>query len=83
MILFNILKLLIIRFLNIEANSLIIIILFIVIYLTNFINLFIIIRIKLKVVFSLVLRDKLVIKFIMISFYKVKRRNNDYNALYN
>ena len=59
-------------FLNIEANSLAVIVLFITIYLTNFVNLFIIIRIELKVVFSLVLKDKLVIKFIVISFYKIE-----------
>ncbi len=61
------------RFSNMKANSLVVIVLFIVIYLINFVNLFIIIRIELKVVFSLVLEDKLVIKFIMISFYKVER----------
>ncbi len=71
------------RFLNIEANSLVVIVLFTVIYLANFINLFIIIRIELKVVLSLILKDKLVIKFIVISFYKIERRNNNYNALYN
>ncbi len=83
MILFNILKLLIMRFLNIKANSLVVIVLFIIIYLINFVNLFIIIRIELKAVLSLILEDKLVIKFIIISFYKVERRNSDYNALYN
>ncbi len=61
------------RFLNIKANSLIIIVLFTVIYLVNFINLFIIIRIKLKVVFSSALEDKLVIKSIIISFHKIER----------
>ncbi len=60
------------RFLNIKANSSVVIVLFTVIYLINFINLFIIIRIELKVVFSLVLKDKLVIKFIVISFYKIE-----------
>ncbi len=70
MILFSILKLLIIYFLNIKANSSVIIILFTAIYLVNFVNLFIIIRIELKVVFSLVLENKLVIKFIMIFFIK-------------
>ncbi len=83
MILSNILKSLIICFLNIEVNSSVVIILFTVIYLINFINLFIIIRIKLKVVFSLILKDKLVIKFIIISFHEVKRRDNNYNILYN
>ncbi len=61
------------RFLNTEANSLAVIVLFTVIYLINFVNLFIIIRIELKVVFSLALKDKLVIKFIMISFHEVKK----------
>ncbi len=61
------------RFLNIDVNSLAVIILFTAIYLINFINLFIIIRIKLKAVLFLTLKDKLVIKFIMISFYKVER----------
>ncbi len=71
------------RFLNIEVNSLAVIVLFIIIYLVNFVNLFIIIRIELKAVLSLVLEDKLVIKFIIISFYKVKRWNSNYNILYN
>jgi len=71
------------RFLNIDVNSLAVIILFTAIYLINFINLFIIIRIKLKAVLFLTLKDKLVIKFIMISFYKVERWNSDYNVLYN
>ncbi len=61
------------RFLNIEVNSLAVIVLFIIIYLVNFVNLFIIIRIELKLIFSLILKDKLIIKFIMISFYKVER----------
>ncbi len=61
------------RFLNIEANSLTVIVLFTVIYLVNFVNLFIIIRIELKVIFSLILKSKLIIKFIVISFYEVKR----------
>jgi len=73
MILFDILKLLIMRFLNINANSSAVIVLFIIIYLINFINLFIIIRIELKAVLSLILKDKLVIKFIIISFYKVEK----------
>ncbi len=73
MILFNVLKLLIMRFLNIDINSLIIIVLFTVIYLANFVNLSIIIRIKLKVVCSLILKNKLIIKSIIISFYKIKR----------
>ncbi len=60
------------RFSNIKINSSVVIVLFIIIYLINFINLFIIIRIELKAVFFLVLEDKSVIKFIMISFYKVK-----------
>ena len=83
MILFDISKSLIMRFLNIKTNSLIIIILFTVIYLVNFVNLFIIIRIELKAVLSSALENKLIIKFIIISFYKVKRQNSDYNALYN
>ncbi len=66
-----------------KANSSVVIILFTIIYLINFVNLFIIIRIELKAVLSLILEDKSVIKFIIISFYRVKRRNNDYNALYN
>jgi len=70
------------RFLNIEANSLVVIVLFIIIYLINFMNLFIIIKIELKAVLSSVLKDKLVIKFIIISFYEVERWDNDYNALY-
>jgi len=61
------------HFLNIKVNSSAVIILFIVIYLVNFVNLFIIIRIELKLIFSLILKDKLIIKFIMISFYKVER----------
>ncbi len=61
------------RFLNTEANSLAVIVLFTVIYLINFVNLFIIIRIELKAVLSLILEDKLVIKFIMISFYGVEK----------
>ena len=73
MILFDILKSLIMHFLNIKVNSSAVIILFIVIYLVNFVNLFIIIRIELKLIFSLILKDKLIIKFIMISFYKVER----------
>ncbi len=83
MILSDVLKLLIMRFLNIKANSLVVIVLFIIIYLINFVNLFIIIRIKLKVVFFLTLEDKLVIKFIVISFYRIEGRSNNYNALYN
>ncbi len=46
-------------------------------------NLFIIIRIELKVILSLTLKDKLIIKSIIISFYKVKKQDNNYNALYN
>ncbi len=61
------------RFLNINTNSSVVIVLFIIIYLINFINLFIIIRIELKAVFSLILKDKLIIKFIMISFHEIKR----------
>ncbi len=60
-------------FLNIDINSLAVIILFTAIYFINFMNLFIMIRIELKAVLSLVLKDKLVIKFIMISFHEVKR----------
>ncbi len=71
------------RFLNINANSSAVIVLFIIIYLINFINLFIIIRIELKAVLSLILKDKLVIKFIIISFYKVEKQNSNYNAPYN
>ncbi len=71
------------RFLNTKANSSAVIILFTAIYLINFINLFIIIKIKLKAVSSLTLEDKLVIKSIIISFHKIKRRSNNYNALYN
>ncbi len=70
-------------FLNTNINSSAVIILFIVIYLTNFVNLFIIIKIKLKVVLSLALENKLIIKFIMISFYKIEKQNSNYNALYN
>ncbi len=73
MILFGVLKSLIMRFLNTKTNSLAVIILFIVIYLANFVNLFIIIRIELKIVLCSALKDKLVIKFIIISFYKVER----------
>ncbi len=71
------------RFLNTKANSLAVIVLFIIIYLINFVNLFIIIRIELKAVLSLILEDKLIIKFIMISFHEIERRNSNYNALYN
>ncbi len=67
------LKSLIMRFLNTEANSSAVIVLFTAIYLANFMNLFIMIRIKLKAVLSSVLKDKLVIKFIMISFHEVER----------
>ncbi len=56
-----------------NINSLAVIVLFIIIYLANFINLFIIIRIELKAVLSLILKDKLIIKFIMISFHEIKR----------
>jgi len=73
MILSDISKSLIMRFLNINTNSSVVIVLFIIIYLINFINLFIIIRIELKAVFSLILKDKLIIKFIMISFHEIKR----------
>ncbi len=61
------------RFLNTKVNSLIIIVLITIIYLINFVNLFIIIRIELKAIFFLALKDKLVIKFIIISFYEVKK----------
>ncbi len=71
------------RFLNIDANSLTVIVLFIIIYLINFVNLFIIIRIELKAVLSLILENKLVIKFIVISFYRIEKQNSDYNAPYN
>ncbi len=70
-------------FLNTKVNSLVVIVLFIIIYLINFVNLFIIIKIELKAVSSLILEDKLVIKFIMISFYEVEKQNSNYNALYN
>ncbi len=56
-----------------KANSLAVIVLFTVIYFVNFVNLFIIIRIKLNVVFSLILKNKSVIKFIIISFYKAEK----------
>ncbi len=82
MILFNRSKSLIMRFSNININSSAVIILFTVIYLINFMNLFIIIKIELKAIFSSILEDKLIIKFIIISFYKIKRRNNDYNTLF-
>ena len=62
MILSGVLNSLIMCFLNIEANSLIVIVLFIVIYLANLVNLSIITRTKLKAVSSLTLKDRSVIK---------------------
>ena len=56
-------------FLNIEANSSAVIVLFIVIYLINLVNLFTITRTKLKAVSSPALKGRSVIKSIVISFY--------------
>ena len=55
-------------FLNIEANYITVIVLFIVIYLANLVNLSIITKTKLKAVSSPALKGRSVIKSIVISF---------------
>ena len=64
-------------FLNITVSSSAVIILFTAIYFAYFVNLLTMISIELKAVPSLKLRDKSVMKSIVISFYDSVNCSND------